>query len=176
MSYRIGKKSSSQLVKVELNEFGDYVIINTGDASFAKRYGDLLKWMEEKDDHLSEVAENMEKKYKDSPMITTDEDGNAEIDAEQFSEFVKIKTEFYRDAEEKISALFGQDVLKKYFRAFYEINPEFVPDEECIMDFLEEISPVLEKIYSQRFDRINQKYSKDRKFGMKSAVEAGKGQ
>ena len=58
-------------------------------------------------------------------------------------------------------------MLKKYFRALYEINPDFVPDEECIMDFLEEISPVLQTIYQERGRQINQKYGKNRKQGVK---------
>lgn len=163
MGYSIGNKVSGQLKKVELNEFGDFILINTGDASFSKRFSELIKWMDGKNEELNKIAAEMGEKYKDSPMIHTDEEGNTEVDTEQFSLYIKVKTDLYTECSNKIDALFGQDTLRKYFRAFYEINPDFIPDEECIMDFLEEISPVLETIYNERFKQINQKYNKNRK-------------
>lgn len=167
MGYSIGNRVSQQLRRVELNEFGDFIMINPGDASFSHKFSELIKWLDTKNEELAKLSVEMGERYKDTPMIHTDEDGNVEVDTDQFSLYVKTKTDLYMECNDKVDALFGQDTLKKYFRAFYEINPEFMPDEECIMDFLEEIAPVLEAIYSERFDRINQKYNKNRKGGSK---------
>lgn len=167
MSYSIGKKVSSQLIKVELNEYGDYILINPGDYTLSKRFSELIQWMEDKQAELGKLASEMNEKYKDTPMISADKEGNASVDTEQLSLYVKIKNELYEECQRRIGGLFGQDVLKKYFRALYEINPDFVPDEECIMDFLEEISPVLQTIYQESARQINQKYGKNRKQGVK---------
>lgn len=161
--YSIGKKISEQLKKVELNEFGDYILINPGDAAFSKKFSDFIKWLNDKNEELGKVAAEMGEKYKDTPMIQQNEDGDTEIDTEQFSIFVKLKVDLYEQCSEKIDALFGQGTLRKYFRAFYEINEDFVPDEDCIRDFLEEISPVLERIYDERFEKISKRYNKNRR-------------
>lgn len=165
MGYSIGKKVSDQLQKVELNEFGDYILLNPGDASFSQKFGDLIKWINDKSAEMSKIAADMGEKYKDTPMIHMEENGDAEIDTEQFSLYVKIKTDLYEECGQRIDQLFGQDTLKKYFRAFYEINPDFIPDEDCIRDFMEEIAPVLGVVYNERFERINKKYNKNRKGG-----------
>lgn len=165
MAYSIGKKVSSQLKKVELNEFGDYILINPGDYTFSKRFSALLEWLDGKQAELAKQADEMGEKYKGTNMVSFDADGNASVDTEQLAVFVKIKNDLYEETARKVEDLFGQNVLKKYFRAFYEANPEFVPDEECIMDFFEEISPVLQTVYQERANKIDKKYGKNRKSG-----------
>lgn len=167
MAYTIGKKISGQLQKVELNEFGDFILINPNDVAFPKAFGAFIRWIEEKEAELGKTASELENKYKGIPMISHDESGDVKIDSEQFSLYMQIKTELYTECCQRIDEIFGQDALKKYFRVFYEVNPDFIPDEDCIMDFVDEISLVLESIYQERFKRINQKYNKKRKGGSK---------
>lgn len=169
MEYSIGKKISSQLKKIVLNEYGDSIQLNIGDATFSRRFSNLIKWIDEKNNELSRIADEMSEKYKDSPMIKHSEENGTEIDSEQFEIYIKLKTDLYEECAGKIDAMFGQDTIRKYFRAFYEINPEFIPDEECIMDFLEEITPVLEAIYEERFEKIKKRYSKSRRGASKKA-------
>jgi len=163
MSYSIGKKLTENLVKVTVNDFGDYIMLDPADASFQTRYINLLKWVEEKQKELGKLAEEKDKQYEGRQIITQDEDGNSEIDLEQLSDLVEIQTKFYRECEEQINALFGQDTLKKYFRVSYEVNPGFLPDEDCIADFLEEITPVLNEVYNARFERVKGRYNRNRK-------------
>lgn len=162
-TYSIGKKVSEQLKKVELNEYGDCIYINLGDATLMKKYNELIAWMDGQSDELSKIAAEMEKKYAGKPMISRNEDGDTEVDTEQFAVFTEIKNNLYKGCVKRIDDLFGEGTMKAYFRPMYEINPEFVPDEDCIMDFLEEISPVLEAIYKERAAGIDKKYSKNRK-------------
>ena len=166
-TYSIGKKVSGQLKKIELNEFGDYILINPGDATFLKKFNALIEWMDNKSIELSSIAAEMGEKYKGKPMISMDEDGKANVDTEQLTVFTDIKNNLYEGCIAKIDELFGQDTMKKYFRVLYEANQDFIPDEDCIMDFLEEITPVLEEIYKERSEQINRKYNKNRKNGNK---------
>lgn len=175
MGYAIGKKISEQLKKIELNEFGDYILINPADASFSEKYSALMAWIDDKSAELGRKAQEMREKYGDTPMISHDEDGNTVVDSEQFSIFVNLKNELYKECVSKIDSLFGDGTIRKYFRAFYEINPDFIPDEDCIMDFLEEIAPILKEIYGERTARINSRYNKERRGGLKTAVMAAKG-
>lgn len=164
-TYAIGKKVSEQLQKVELNEYGDYIYINIGDATLLKKYNELIDWLDKQGDELAKTAAQMEEKYTGRPMVSKDKDGNVDVDTEQFAIFVRIKNDLYSGCVKKIDELFGEGTMRKYFRPLYEANPDFIPDEDCIMDFLEEISPVLEAIYKERTASINKKYSKNRKTG-----------
>lgn len=170
MSYQIGKKLTENLVKVDVNDFGDYIMLDPSDASFQTRFFNLLKWVDEKQKELTSLAEEKGKKYEGRKLITQDEDGNTEIDMEQLSDLVEIQTSFYRECKDQINALFGQDTLEKYFRVCYEINPAFLPDEDCIADFLDEITPVLNQVYNARFERIKGRYNKNRKGKNSKAV------
>lgn len=161
--FTIGKKISDDLVKVTVNDFDDYILINPGDASFPHKFSEFVHWLDIKTADLEKTAGKMKEKYKDVPMISEKEDGNVFVDSEQLLTFTQIQMDLYKECEERINALFGQNTLKKYFRAFYEVNPDFTPDENCITDFIEEISPVLEAAYNARFERIHKKYNKNRK-------------
>ena len=92
-----------------------------------------------------------------------EETGETDIDLEQFGKFAETQCAFYNEIAAKLNEVFGQDVIRKYFRVSYEINPEFVPDDLAIQDFLESITPVMEQVFQTRFERMNGKYSKDRK-------------
>ena len=47
----------------------------------------------------------------------------------------------------------------------YEANPGFVPDEECIYDFFEEITPVMNQLFEDRKKKIELRFNKNRKGG-----------
>lgn len=161
--FAIGKKLSEDLVKVVVNDHEEYILINPGDASFPHKFSEFLHWLDGRTAELEKTSKKMGEKYEGKPMISQNEDGDTVVDSEQLLAFTQIQMDLYKECEEKIDSLFGQDTLKKYFRAFYEINPDFTPDENCITDFIEEISPVLEKAYNARFERISKKYSKNRR-------------
>ena len=164
MSYQIGKKLEENAVKVVVNKYGDFIYLYPNSASFPTKYINLLKWAEEAEKKYTAIAEEKKKQYEGREVIRQDEDGNVEIDVEQLSDLVKVETSLYAEYEEKINELFGQDVLKKYFRECYESDPNgFIPDQECINDFLEEITPVLNDVYNTRFNRIQKRYNKNRR-------------
>lgn len=154
---------SDDLQKVYVNEYDDFILINPGDHSFFSKFAEFLSWIDEEGAELNRIAEEAGKKYQGREMISEDEDGNTEIDTEQFLELAEVRLSACKKCNDRVDALFGQDTLKKYFRVSYEVNPDFVPDLDCIFDFIEEITPALEQIYNQRADRISKKYNKNRK-------------
>lgn len=161
--FNIGSKLVEGAVKVTVNEYGDSIIVNASDAGFVKRFGDFLKWLEDKELEIAGKQKELEEKYGDGDFASEDEDGNVIINTDALVDFAKVWSELYESAAVKIDQIFGQGCLKKYFRAFYEMNQEFIPDEECIVDFLEEISPIIGYAYTARQKRITSKYSKNRK-------------
>lgn len=161
--YIITRSLKDDALKVILNDEGDYIIINPSDAGFADRYGRFLKWLDEKDEELSEAASKAEEKYAGRPLLSQDEDGNEKIDTEQLIDLTQLQLNTYSECVERIDALFGKGTIRKYFREFYEANPEFVPDEEYINDFIGQVTPAIEKAYDARMKRINSKYSRARR-------------
>lgn len=60
---------------------------------------------------------------------------------------------FSREAVVIIDEIFGADTVKKYFRKVYEEIPDFLPDADCIMDFFDQMAPVIEKLFGQKIER-----------------------
>jgi hypothetical protein len=165
--FKIGSKKSDELLKVELNEYGDYIVLNTADATFADRYSNFLRAMEEMDAELSQKAEEYSKQFAGKDIVSRKEDGDVDIDTEQLMLYVELQNDMLTRAVQKIDDLFGAGTIRKYFRNFYELNPNFVPDDECLKDFLEEISKAVNMAYDIRSTSINQKYNKNRRGGGK---------
>lgn len=154
---------SKQYEKVYVNEHDDYILIDPGDHSFLSKFADFIHWLEDKQAELDKISAEMKEKYAGREMFKENEDGNVDVDTEQLTDLISVQTSTYKECEEKVEELFGQDALKKYFRASYEINPDFIPDIDYIFDFIEEITPVLDKTYGARAERINKRYNKNRK-------------
>lgn len=166
---RIQNRHAEGTIKVFVNEFDDYILIDPSDTTLAMRFQRFMAWLNARGQELQKQAEELDEEYKDSPMVQTNEEtGETDIDLEQFGKFADIQCGFYREVAEKLDEIFGQNALRKYFRVSYEINPEFIPDDVAIQDFLESITPVMEQVFKTRFDRMNGKYSTGRQGGKRS--------
>ncbi len=164
-NYSIGQKVSDRLVKVCLNNVSedDYIILDANDAGIVDKFGAFIAWIKAKEAEIEKIDSEFKKKYGEKEPIIENQDGSFDVDTDQIMERTGIKLAIYREEAEKIDEIFGKDTLHMYFREIYEAIPDFVPDEECITDFLEEITPILETIYNQRLERINSKYNRGRK-------------
>lgn len=164
---RIGGYKNQDKVKVFLNEQDDYIFIDPNDSGLFDRFAGFVAWVENKGLDMERKGKEIKEKYGD--IITTDEDGDVtDFKSGALLQLLQIKTDAYREACDKIDVIFGTDTCHKYFRASYETNPHFVPDDTCILEFLEDITPVVDDIFKERQQRINLKYSKDRSGGKKS--------
>lgn len=162
--FKLGSNLQENLLKVIVNDDGDAIYINPADTSFIGRYSAFLAWLDEKSAELSAKGDELSQRYEGKPLFVEDADGDLEsIDSEQLVVLAKLMTSTYEEIAERIDGLFGQDTLKKYFKHFYEINPDFLPDEECINDFLEAISPAIDAAYGMRAEALKKKYNKRRK-------------
>ena len=166
--FRSDNRQEENLAKVFLNSQDDFIYIDEKDAAIFDRFADLLKWLDEKGNDLSKKEKEIESQY-GKDIVTRDEDGDiVDFNIDAFVALSKTRTDTYREAAAKIDRIFGQDVIRKYFRLSYEINPDFVPDDECIYDFLDSMTPVLNQIYADRAKRVKLKYNRDRKGGKRT--------
>lgn len=166
--FRTSNRQEENLAKVFLNSNDDYIYINEKDATIFDNFASFLQWLEEKEADIRKKEEAFEKKY-GRQIVKYDEDGDvADVNAEAFAQYSQLRTETFKESAERIETIFGAGTLKKYFRKFYEINPDFVPDDECIFDFIEEMTPVLNELFADRSKRIALKYNRDRRGGKRS--------
>lgn len=163
---KLQNKHSEGVIKVFVNDQDDYILLDPSDTTIPMRFQKFMVWLNARGKELEKSAEELDARYEGTPMIQTDEEtGETDIDLEQFGEFATIQCEFFKEIVEKLDEIFGQNTIRKYFRTSYEINPEFIPDDMAIQDFLGAITPVMEQLFKTRFDRMNKKYSTARKGG-----------
>ena len=157
------KRGNDNLVKVYLNDRKDYIVIDTDDPGFLRRFADFVKWVDDYTAELEKKGKEADKKFEGRPMIREDENGDKSIDPEQFLALMDIRIAAFRECAKRIDSIFGEGTCQKYFYESYEVNPEYVPDDEAINDFIEAMQPIIEKAYEIRFDRLGKKYSKTRR-------------
>lgn len=160
--FRLNQKSDESLVKVFLNENDDYVMLNQNDASFFDRYSQIVSWLNAKQAEYEKLVGEYQKKYKGKKMFEEMEDGSLNIDSEQLSDFANLRTDLCKECVKKINILFGENTIEKFFRSIYDVIPDFIPDEDCIYDFFEEMSPVVSALFNKRIATMRSSYSKGR--------------
>lgn len=158
--YRIGQNVSEKLIPIIVNEYEDKIFINIDDTTFVTKVINLYQWFDKKSVEIEKLNSDYQEKMKN---IEANKDVAAE-DLDIYKDFLKQVTDIYRDICERIDELFGEGTIKKYFRKLYEAyGDEFVPDDECIEDFIDEITPVIEQLFKIRKDNIRSRYHKKNK-------------
>ena len=166
--FRTDNRQEENIAKVYLNSKDDFIYIDEKDTSIFERFAALLKWLEEKGNEITNKEKELEQRHGKDIITRNDAGEVTDINVDAFVAFSKFRTETYQEAADQIDKIFGQNTIRKYFRTSYEINPDFTPDDECIYDFLDEITPILNELYSDRAKRISLKYSSSRKGGKQS--------
>ena len=129
--------------KIGVNDNGDYIEISINDSSIFDRFADLMVWMK--------------KKEKELEQFQRDGAGKDTTDPEVIREYTGKRTETYRVCCGRLDAIFGEGCCRKVF------GDVSVPDEVLVIDFIEQIAPVLEDLGKERNRRMSEKYSRRRR-------------
>ncbi len=141
-------RSNIGILKIELNDNEDYTVISTDDDTFFERFAEAYKTILEKAENLEKRYTDLEEKYKDNEM-------------ERIVQKIKEKRKFSESATEIIDHIFGEGTVSKYFRDIIEEVPGFVPSADCMLMFLEQVTPDIEKLFNKKLDE-REKLSKAR--------------
>lgn len=130
------------LIKLELNDYGDYVVVSPSDNTLFERFAAGSKQAADMADHVSRKLKKIDRKYKEQ----------TEIDAicEEVEEAAKIQVQFSKDVIRIIDGIFGEGTTRKYFRKFYEEDPDFLPTAACFTDFFDQMTPAMKQLLSMR--------------------------
>lgn len=134
------KESGVGLFKIELNNRGDYIEIPTADTGFFDRFVETCR-------QIGNAARDLSGRYRE-----IDEARVLPGHESKTVEKIREKVRFCEESTERIDGVFGQGTLKKYFREHYGNTPDFMPGAECLIDFFEQMAPVLEKLFGRKVD------------------------
>ena len=142
------ESDSSDVDEIKLNRHGDVIKISGNDAAlfdkYVNGYNNIMKMANE----MPEKLEAVEKELSDN-------------DIEKAVALSRVRVDFCNDAIRIIDNIFGDGTAKKYFCDYYESNPDFLPDEDLFVAFLETMTPIMEDIFNRKIER-QEKASKAR--------------
>lgn len=124
--------------RIEVNDNGDYIVINLSDNSFFTRFNSFLNWLNTKQAEL-DASEWATGKEPDALMVF---DGYRALCKETCTQ---------------LDDFFGDGCCSKVFLGIEE------PGIELIVDFLDQIIPILNEFAKERNENIRLKYSRNRK-------------
>ncbi|MBE5846241.1 MAG: hypothetical protein E7300_01015 [Lachnospiraceae bacterium] len=123
-----------KVIRIEVNDDGDYIELNFGDADLPNRFMQLY----------SNLQTRLEKLKEDAAALEGDDK-------------IKEQLEYYSTAHREIMAdidnLLGEGTCKKVFG-------DIVPDVDLVRELFEQLIPIINK-YSAKFSPV-QKYSAQR--------------
>lgn len=124
--------------RIEVNDNGDYIVLNLGDASFADRFFEMADRVQEKTSAAVPRAQKIE----------DDTEAGSE---ERIRAASRLFRELYESVMEEIDGFFGNGTCKKVFG-------DIVPGIELYDDFFTQLMPYFEQAGKERAQRMK-KYS-----------------
>lgn len=144
-------KLSSGIKKIAIkDEDGDLITVITVDtvnADTAKKFAGVI-------DKLNNISENCEKEA--SEWRNNHKDNMDDINVDAALELNSIRVKYLKQITESIDGLFGEDAMK-------QIYGDIVPDELAIVEFVEQVIPVMNKLFNKRFEQVQNRYNVKRR-------------
>lgn len=146
-------KLNSGIKKIAIkNEDGDLITVlnmNVADADTAERFGQIIHNLERISDNCEKEAATWKKEHDATP-----EDENAKI--KQALQINRIRVKYLRQIADEIDNLFGEDTLKNVYG-------DITPDEMALVEFIEGVIPIMNKLFGKRYEMTRKRYSSGRK-------------
>ena len=121
-------------IEVGVNDNGDSILIDAENTLWIRGYKELIKTIQNIVDSINAIDES---------AMSEDEQ-------------LDVVIEHMRQIMDAIDKQFGADTCKKVFG-------DIVPMPLAVVEFFDAITPIVEKYTQERMDKINSKYSKNRK-------------
>lgn len=130
--------------EITLNKHGDKTYISLDDSTLFDRFVNGYKHIVDRADIIPKRLEEIEKKYAGKTGFNEEMQKTVEIS--------RVNVEFSEDSVRVIDDIFGEGTVKKYFRDLYEKIPTFLPSVECFIEFMEKITPEMEKLFNRKIE------------------------
>lgn len=153
-------ESSIKQIAIE-NENGEVLTvlgINVDDSNTVTRFANLINNLEKISESVTDDAKALQEKYGDQKLIEEDT-----INLDMAVDVVGFKIKCLNKCIAEINAVFGADTIRNVFKEAYELNEDFVPDESALLRFVDNIIPVMNKLFDEKFERNKNRYSAGKK-------------
>lgn len=133
------------------NEDGEVVTvlsINVADADTADRFGKIL-------DNLQQISDNCQKEADEWRKANPQEEEDTE-DVTKILEINRIRVKYLNQIMDEIDGLFGESTVRNVYG-------DIVPDEAALIDFVEKVIPVMNKLFGKRYEMTRKRYNSGRK-------------
>ena len=142
-------KLSSGIKKIAIkDEDGDLITVitvDTANADTAKKFAGVI-------DKLKNISQNCEKEAAEWRKNHKDDMNVDDINVDVALEINSIRVKYLKQITESIDGLFGEDAMK-------QIYGDIVPDELAIVEFVEQVIPVMNKLFNKRFEQVQNRYN-----------------
>lgn len=142
-------KLSSGVKKIAIkDEDGDLITVitvDTANADTAKKFAGVI-------DKLNNISQNCEKEANEWRKNHKDDMNVDDINVDAALEINSIRVKYLKQITESIDGLFGEDAMK-------QIYGDIVPDELAIVEFVEQVIPVMNKLFNKRFEQVQNRYN-----------------
>ena len=142
-------KVESSLKKIKCNDYDDFIVIDVSDKRTFEKFSNLLN-------RCTEISDNFQKEMSNKNTIETDDE---DLKIKQTLEVCQTDIKYINELITEFDGVFGKDSVYKVFRENYENDPEYIPDESQLVDYLEALIPIMEKLFGERFQRNKKKYN-----------------
>ena len=147
-------KLNSGLKKIAIkDEDGDLITVlrvNVADADTAERFAKIIN-------NLQEISENCEKEAAEwKKEHEQDETVSGEVDVERGLQINRIRVRYLKQIAEEIDKLFGEGMVQS-------IYGDITPDETALVEFVEGVIPVMNKLFGKRYEMTRKRYNSSRK-------------
>ena len=138
--------------RIGVNDDGEYIELSINDVQLTDKFAKLLQWFEQKSDEIDAAGKELTKKYGTDASIE-DENG---INTDMVVDIAALRTSVYKECCERIDGVFGEDTCRKVFG-------KVLPDDVLLLEFFDQMAPVLEKLAAERGEKIKIKYQRGKK-------------
>lgn len=138
-------KVDSGIRRIGVNDAGDYIELSVTDVTLLDRFSNLVEWFSSKQEELARFDGDFQARHA----------GDTD-DTEAVIEAIHKRTEVFRETCKQIDEVFGVGCCKKVFG-------DIIPDELPLMDFFDQMTPVMQRMAMERGEKLRTKYSRNRK-------------
>ena len=131
--------------------------IDKADKKTAERFAYLIKNLTSITERVEAEEKELKQKYADVP--------EEDVNVERIINTSRLHVKYISECIEEINGVFGENTIQNVFAENYTLNEDFIPDEYALLEFVDKIIPLMNKLFNERFETNKKKYSANRKHG-----------